>query len=268
MWAVLLLAYVPVLYWTLRFVWVSQWTMPHTAHTAHTAHANHANHANHTVHQILIPYGPTPPLWTACARTWTPRWRRKQWDADMCRHAIMEAMPHRRELLDYEGVMFTDVCRSAIMYTEGGVYADMDICATPKTTLPDCDACFVHTSMGVSTDMMLARRHHPVFLNILHQYADARWVTDVWLWTPYIRTMFSTGPAKLTLAIHKYPEVRVIEYPNVQHIRGNTWHGWDVVVFVAVWRYGWIVGCLFLVSKRYNLGRVLRKCGRRKGMPV
>ena len=70
--------------------------------------------------------------------------------------------------------MFTYVCRSAIMYTQRGVYADMDICATPDTVLPQCDACFVQTLMGVSTDMMIASKGHPIFLNILHQHANAK----------------------------------------------------------------------------------------------
>ena len=187
------------------------------------------------VHQIFIPFGPIPLEWEECSASWN-NFEVTRWDKDMCNTVIMEAMPYRRELLDYKGVMFTDVCRAAIMYVHGGIYADMDICAKRDIVFPRCEACFFKTSVGMSNDLMISQKKHPVFLNILQQYADYAWV-DSWFYLPYIREMYSTGPVRFTLAAAEYPNTQVIPYENItiQHIHGNSWHSWDAVFFMHPW---------------------------------
>ena len=221
----LLVLYLPILYYTIQFL----------ATEMNTKVTRVLDPERYHVHQIFIPFGPTPPEWEKCSNTWDV-FEVTRWNKSMCNSVIMEAMPNRRELLDYEGVMFTDVCRSAIMYVHGGMYADMDICAKRDFTFPECEACFFKTSVGVSTDLMIAEKKHPVFLNILQQYADYAWVNS-WFYLPYIRTMYSTGPVRFTLATHGYPNTKVIPYDNVHitHIHGNSWHSWDAVFFMHPW---------------------------------
>ena len=83
---------------------------------------------------------------------------------------------------------------------------------------------------------MIARKNHPVFLNILRQYADYAWVNS-WFYLPYVQEMYSTGPVRFTLAVHGYPNTKVIPYENVAitHIHGNSWHSWDAVFFMHPW---------------------------------
>ena len=220
-----LLIYVPILYYTAQFLVVDYRTKVTRVRDRNV----------YKVHQIFIPFGPMPNQWAECSSTWDS-FDVIRWDEGMCQSVIMEAMPRRRELLDYQGVKFTDVCRVAIMYVHGGIYADMDICANPEITFPECEVCFFKTSVGVSNDLMIAEKKHPVFLNILQQYADSAWV-DSWFYLPYIREMYSTGPVRFTLAALGYPNTKVIPYDNIdiQHIHGNSWHSWDAMFFMHPW---------------------------------
>ncbi len=220
-----LLIYVPILYYTIQFLIAGYRTKVTRVMDPDV----------YKVHQIFIPFGPMPPNWGECSRTWDT-FQVTRWNKEMCQSVIMEAMPNRRELLDYQGVKFTDVCRVAIMYVHGGIYSDMDICAKPEITFPECEACFFKTSVGVSNDLIIAQEKHPVFLNILQQYADYSWVNS-WFYLPYIREMYSTGPVRFTLATHGYPNTKVIPYDNVaiHHIHGNSWHSWDAVIFMHPW---------------------------------
>ena len=235
----ILLVYVPILWHTVQFL----------LSDLSTEETHIENVDTYTVHQIFIPFGPMPEDWKECSESWDT-FHVVRWDKTMCQEAIMMAMPNRRELLDYEGVMFTDVCRAAIMYVQGGIYADMDICAKRDITFPECDACFVKTSVGVSNDLIISKKKHPVFLNVLQQYADYAWV-DSWFYLPYIREMFSTGPVRFTLATHKYPNTKVISYDNMDivHIDGNTWHSWDAILFMHPWILV-LVGVAYVVYTR------------------
>ena len=221
----ILVLYMPIIYYTVQFLLVDFNMKVNKV----------VDKDMYKVHQIFIPFGPTPLEWEECSISWNV-FDLTRWDKDMCNNVIMEAMPNRRELLDYEGVMFTDVCRAAIMYVHGGIYADMDICAKRDITFPKCKACFFKTSVGVSNDLMIAEEKHPVFLNILQQYADYAWVNS-WFYLPYIQEMYSTGPVRFTLAAGGYPNTKVIPYDNIQivHIHGNSWHSWDAVFFMHPW---------------------------------
>lgn len=222
---VLLLLYAPVINDTAQFL----------AAECSFRVSNITEHNTYSVHQIFIPFGPTPHDWEWCSSTWNT-FDVKRWDKDMCTEVITQAMPSRRELLDYQGVMFTDVCRVAIMYVHGGVYADMDICAKQDTVFPKCDACLIKTSVGVSNDLIIAQKNHPIFANILYHYAESAWMNN-WWYLPYIQEMYSTGPVRFTLATSNFPNTRVITYEqiNIQHIHGNSWHKWDAMFFMHPW---------------------------------
>lgn len=217
--------YLPIVYYTFQFLFAE----------IHTEVTRVIDPGMYNVHQIYIPFGPTPLDWEECSLSWNI-FNVTRWNKEMCQRVITKAMPNRRELIDYSGVMFTDVCRAAIMYVHGGMYSDMDICANNDFTFPSCEACLFKTSMGVSNDLMIAEKNHPVFLNILQQYADYAWVNN-WFYLPYIREMYSTGPVRFTLATQGYPNVKVIPYDNVDitHIHGNSWHSWDAVFFMHPW---------------------------------
>lgn len=223
-WGIFIL-YTPILYYTLQFL-LSDYNMKVS---------RVVDKDIYEVHQIFIPFGPTPLEWEECSISWDV-YDVTRWNKDMCNSVITEAMPNRRELLDYKGVMFTDVCRVAIMYVHGGLYSDMDICANKDFTFPKCEACFFKTSVGVSNDLIIAEKNQPIFLNILQQYADYAWVNS-WFYLPYIQEMYSTGPVRFTLATQGYPNMKVIAYDNVDitHIHGNSWHSWDAVFFMHPW---------------------------------
>ncbi len=244
----ILALYMPILYYTMQFL-VADYNIKVT---------RVLDPELYKVHQIFIPFGPTPPEWGECSVTWD-MFEVTRWNKGMCNSVIMQAMPSRRELLDYEGVMFTDVCRVAIMYVHGGLYADMDICANKDFTFPECEACFFKTSVGVSNDLMIAEKEHPVFLNILQQYADYAWVNS-WFYLPYIREMYSTGPVRFSLAVLGYPSVKVIPYDNVDimHIKGNSWHSWDAVLFMHPWIFI-VLGVALCVWRRRRKGVILGK---------
>ena len=247
LWGVLLI-YVPILYYTAQFLLAG-----------YRIKVTRVRDRNvYKVQQIFIPFGPIPKQWGECSSTWDT-FDVIRWNEGMCQSVIMEAMPHRRELLDYRGVKFTDVCRVAIMYVHGGVYADMDICAKPDITFPECEACFFETSVGVSNDLMIAEKNHPVFLNILQQYADNAWV-DSWFYLPYIREMYSTGPVRFTLAASGYPNTKVIPYDNIdiQHIHGNSWHSWDAMFFMHPWIL-LVIPIGYCIFRRRKKGIILGK---------
>jgi len=94
------------------------------------------------IHQIFIPFGDTPAAWEKCSQSWDA-FKVTRWNKEICISVITQAMPNRRELLNYEGVMFTDVCSVAIMYVHGGLYVNMDICAKMGLcyTFLECEVC-------------------------------------------------------------------------------------------------------------------------------
>ena len=188
---------------------------------------------NPEVHQIFGLFDDEMPAeWKACSTSWH-RFSHHMWNKSQCVEAIIDVMPNRRELIDYDYVQLSDVCRVAILYLHGGVYVDMDICAETHTRIPKCDACFVKTSPGVSNDIMIVKKHHPVLKNILYAYADAQWMNR-FFYVPYIRTMFTTGPVQLSLAVQNYPFTKTVTYASmsVKHIHGSSWHSWDAIVFM------------------------------------
>lgn len=185
------------------------------------------------VHQVFGLFGDEMSRsWAECSKSWHA-FPYTQWNKTECISAIQTVMPDRRELLDYKGVQLGDVCRVAIIYLHGGVYADMDICAQEFTRFPKCEACFVKTSLGLSNDFFSARKGHPLLLRILESYANARWL-DSPLYLPYIRTMFTTGPVRFSLAVQGYPGVRTVTYASMslKHIKGSSWHSWDSPIFM------------------------------------
>lgn len=186
-----------------------------------------------SIHQIFGLFNDEMPQeWVRCSRTWQS-FPYRRWNKTECISAIQTAMPHRRELIDYEGVQLGDVCRVAVLYLHGGVYTDMDICAKKHTRFPVCDACFVKTSVGVSNDFIVVRKGHPVLLSILESYANSKWM-DIPVYLPYIRTMFTTGPVQFSLAVKSYPGIQTVTYASMSllHIRGSSWHSWDSSFFM------------------------------------
>lgn len=247
LWGIFVL-YTPILYYTIQFL-VAEYNIKVT---------RVIDPELYNVHQIYIPFGPTPLEWEECSLSWDT-YEVTRWNKEMCNSVITEAMPNRRELLDYKGVMFTDVCRVAIMYVHGGLYADMDICANKDFTFPKCEVCLFKTSMGMSNDLMIAEKNQPIFLNILQQYADYAWVNS-WFYLPYIQEMYSTGPVRFTLAAQGYPNAKVIRYDDVdiRHIHGNSWHSWDAVFFMHPWVL-LILPVGFYVYRRKRKGVILGK---------
>lgn len=208
------------------------------------------------VHQVFGLFADVMPShWAECSKTWQS-FSYKRWNKTECISAIQTIMPHRRELLDYKGVQLGDVCRVAIIYLHGGVYSDMDICAQSHTRFPVCDACFVKTSVGLSNDFFIVKKGHPVLLNILETYADAKWIDNP-LYLPYIRTMFTTGPVQFSLALQNYPGVQTVSYASIslRHIHGSSWHSWDSPIFMHPYLLLLLI-CLVCVIN----AKVFRRC--------
>lgn len=241
--------YAPIIWRTLFFLYVdSSFVLSYPPTSSHQK-----------VHQVFGLFGDDmPPHWAECSETWQS-FSYKRWNKTECISAIQTIMPHRRELIDYKAVQLGDVCRVAILYLHGGVYADMDICAQKHTRFPVCDACFVKTSVGLSNDFFIVKKGHPVLLNILEMYANAKWI-DNSLYLPYIRTMFTTGPVQFSLALQNYPGVQTVTYASMslRHIHGSSWHGWDSSIFMHPYMLSLLICLLCLLNAKVFRARIHR----------
>jgi mannosyltransferase OCH1-like enzyme len=177
-------------------------------------------------------------------------WQIMFWTDERSRRFISEYYSSFLSVYDsYEyPIQRADAIRYFVLYHYGGVYMDLDIgcsskstsSSTPSYSLDDIlkfPAVVPKTDpIGYSNDFMASRPRHPFFKTLIMNLQE--W--NHWYMFPYLTVFFSTGPMFLNFQVWWWREsglesVWVLD-PQLysdgpakifNHLRGSTWHEWD-----------------------------------------
>jgi mannosyltransferase OCH1-like enzyme len=155
-----------------------------------------------------------------------------------------------------------DAIRYFILYHYGGIYLDMDtLCnETLPLRLIESDANTHHaifkstTPTGVSNDLMITSKNHPLFYSAIYKLVDYYHVTSLWdSWQPYCAIMISAGPLFITMAIKNYlldfptlptPTFNVVNatelLPYITDLESASWHHDDAKALMWIGERPWI----------------------------
>ena len=166
-----------------------------------------------------------------------------------------------------------DAFRYFVLYHYGGLYMDLDIGLTRSPRF------FAHYSatipltnpFGLTNDLMMSRRHHPFFKQLMENLAA--W--NKWYFTPYFTVLISTGPLFVTIqyalaTIKTVSDISLLDtsvyaysYPNIPkngffffHVPGSSWHSLDAKLIQTIVQYKFatfvIIFILFLYLCRFR----------------
>ena len=222
-----------------------------------------------TVHQIAYYKNEAdiPEHWKSCSEFWSnynPDWTVKRWSEEMGDTLVKEEFPWLWDVYSsYTNIVQkVDMLRIMILYQEGGIYSDLDVCA--KKSMNELSkyefGLPVTVPHGYSNYIMVSRSGHPLLMHFLSNF---RYYNRFWF-LPYLKVMCSTGPFLITYLMHTYPfqdQIRRIpdhwstrEYMSFRY--GSSWHEWDSTVLIAFYENLYI--CLILIA--VALYFILRRC--------
>lgn len=151
-----------------------------------------------------------PEVWKESPINWKkhhPKWKYFFWSDDDCRKLVAEKFPSFLSTFDgYEyPIQKADAIRPIILYTYGGVYADMDMMAKrPIDDLfyRDADVYLLTTpNTGITTNCFMASKPKARFwLYVIELMRDhAADPSSLWI-SKHLMVMNTTGPSLLQLA--------------------------------------------------------------------
>jgi mannosyltransferase OCH1-like enzyme len=167
-----------------------------------------------------------------------------------------------------------DVAKYFILFHFGGFYLDLDIgCRRELRYIIDAESLTDHVLLaetqpfGLATDMMASSRRHPFMGYVIKQLESH----NHWYGLPFLTVMLSTGPVFLTRVYNSYPcknQIKILEKKKYAgtteesyffHTEGNSWHRWDTVLIMFVYKYWWKLTLFLLVLflARYVLGKYI-----------
>ncbi|CAG8899416.1 unnamed protein product [Penicillium egyptiacum] len=138
-----------------------------------------------------------------------------------------------------------DIARLLIVYTEGGIYADLDVFPRSAERIQclqhlGLQAIFSPTAgtLGLSNHFFMAERGSPILQWVLYE-VKRRGLVSRRIVLPYLQVFWSTGPMMLTAAFREYAWIYGTLRDNIGlmderyggavigHAAGRSWHGAD-----------------------------------------
>ena len=142
-------------------------------------------------------------------------------------------MPLYRSYKD-KWIARSDIARYIVVHFMGGVYADIDLQCTNSLTslyaeLGDKSVAlnYSYTPFGIANDFFLASKNHEFMAHVIDGLPEA----DVLYFTPYLNTMFRTGPMYMLGRYLNYIHQEDIYFLQDSRlytsgkIGDNSWHG-------------------------------------------
>ncbi|XP_052788019.1 uncharacterized protein LOC128222887 [Mya arenaria] len=136
-------------------------------------------------------------------RRMNPGYRYILWNETMVVNLINTSYPSVMPLYKrYKNIWLAraDIARYVVVHFMGGVYADIDIeCKRPMDLLlqeigeKKVALNYSYNPFGIANDFFISSKHHEFMAHVIDGLAEA----DVLYFTPYINTMFRTGPMYL-----------------------------------------------------------------------
>ena len=226
-----------------------------------------------TIHQIAYYKSDDdiPKHWASCQEFWkdyNPEWTVKRWNQKMGDDLVKTEFAWLWDVYSsYSNIVQkVDMLRIMILYKEGGIYSDLDVCA--KKSLDELRgyefAIPLTEPHGYSNYLMLSRPGHPL---LMHFLSNLRFYNRFWF-LPYLKVMCSTGPFLITYLMHTYSfqdQIRRMpdhwstrEYMSFRY--GSSWHEWDSGVLIAFYENLYVMLILIAILSFV----VLRYCCKNK----
>ncbi|KAL7674930.1 hypothetical protein ACOME3_001202 [Neoechinorhynchus agilis] len=165
----------------------------------------------------------------------------------------------------------TDLARFMILHSRGGIYLDIDHKCL-KTFTDDVfgarnntDVILRKIGLGLSTSFMASAKGADFILKLMETVGTRKF----WFlrFSPYLHSMFSTGPVALTMFYYSYGgPSKIVVIPNqvanriFVHFREGTWHTWDGKLFFFINNHAVLVIMILVVT----VGLIFRRLWRRR----
>ena len=171
------------------------------------------------------------------------------WNASMIDKLVNESYPEVKPIYNKyneQWVVRADIARYLVIHNKGGVYADIDVkCKQNLNNLYEAADYkrvilnYTYNPYGVSNDFFAASRNHVFMKHVI----DGLNQSDVPYLTPYMGTMFRTGPMFMLGRYLSYPfksEIYLIPKRSAQAYvdssdHGKSWYSIDGKIIDTVW---------------------------------
>lgn len=171
------------------------------------------------------------------------------WNASMIEELLNKSYPSVKPLYNrYQSnwVVRADIARYLVVHHMGGVYADLDVmCKRSMNELyhqkGDKSVVLNYTlnPFGISNDFFMAAKNHEFMAHVIDGLEEA----DVFYLTPYVNTMFRTGPMFMLGRYLNYPhqeDIYLIPQASIHAfidstIHGQSWYNVDGQFIAIVW---------------------------------
>lgn len=183
-------------------------------------------------------------------------WREKNpdfkyilWNASMIDHLINTSYPSIGPLYTrYRDIWQAraDIARYLVVHYMGGIYSDIDIkCKRSMDELYSeigdkrVALNYTYNPFGIANDFFVASKNHEFMAHVLDGLQDA----DVFYFTPFLNSMFRTGPMYMLGRYLNYPHQEDIYFLQSSQLyifsEGHekvAWHGFDGYVIAMIWK--------------------------------
>lgn len=137
-----------------------------------------------------------------------------------------------------------DIARYLVVHFMGGIYADIDLLCKKSMSglygeIGDRRVAlnYTYNPFGIANDFFVASKNHEFMAHVLDGLQDA----DVIYFTPFLNSMFRTGPMYMLGRYLNYPHQEDIYFLQSSQLyvtgdnRGPAWHGIDGYVIAFIW---------------------------------
>ena len=137
-----------------------------------------------------------------------------------------------------------DIARYVVVHYMGGIYADIDISC--RRSMEDLykeigdkrvALNYTYNPFGIANDFFVASKNHEFMAHMLDGLQDA----DVLYFTPFLNSMFRTGPMYMLGRYLNYPHQEDIYFLQSSQLyitsekSDKSWHGVDGYIIAIIW---------------------------------
>ncbi|XP_045199685.2 uncharacterized protein LOC123553963 [Mercenaria mercenaria] len=183
-------------------------------------------------------------------RSWqekNPGFKYILWNASMIETLINKSYPSIGPLYKrYRNIWQAraDIARYLVVHYMGGIYADIDItCRGSMEELYNeigdkrVALNYTYNPFGIANDFFVASRNHEFMAHVL----DGLQAADVLYFTPFLNSMFRTGPMYMLGRYLNYPHQEDVYFLQSSRLyissenSDKSWHGIDGYVIAIIW---------------------------------
>ena len=197
------------------------------------------------------------------------------WNATMIDKLVNESYQEIKPIYEkykHKWVVRADIARYLVVHQMGGVYADMDVmCKRSMNDLykqigtKSVVLNYTYNPVGISNDFFAAGAKHEFMEHVIDGLEEA----DVLYLTPYINTMFRTGPMFMLGRYLNYPhpnDIYLIPQTSIHTFidssdHGQSWYSFDGMFIAVVWNGVsplQLISVILMVIFIYRLNKLIK----------